>query len=307
MKRVAPALLVLALFTCRGPVQPQPLYARGREAIQRGETQAAEQIAREGQVHFGAQPYWRELFAILEAESVVRADSACARRILQQTTATGAPLPAARRLIALAMIQKSKEEADETYLKADALAARAVPELWPEIAMRRAALRGDGALAQQAISAAAAANQTWVLAAAYHTLGYIETQKQQWPQAIDHYKLSVKYAQAAGAKRNEASSRANLGWCYRELGDFDRALENLGPALSLAERESDDFLEHLALVHTAEVYVRRLELDQALSYANRALVVAQRLGTPKQLANSFHQLSHIEFELGHYEAAAMWN
>src|SRR4029077_2563666 len=44
---------------------------------------------------------------------------------------------------------------------------------------------------------------------------------------------------------------------------------------------------------------------------NKGLVVATtskstELG-PKQLANSFHQLSHIEFELGHYEAAAMWN
>jgi CHAT domain-containing protein len=310
MKRVAPALLVLALFTCRGPAQPQPLYARGREAIQRGETQAAEQIAREGQVRFGAQPYWRELFAILEAESVVRADSACARRILQQTPATGAPLPAARRLIALAMTQKGKE-ADQTYLKADALAARAVPELRPEIAMRRAVPSGDSALAQQAISAAAAANQTWVLAAAYSILGRSESQKQQWPQAIEHYKLGVKYAQAAGSKRVEISSRVNLGWCYRELGDFDQALENLGPALSLAERESDDFHEHMALVLIAEIYVRRLELDRALAYANKALAVATtskstELG-PKQLANSFHQLSHIEFELGHYEAAAMWN
>src|SRR2546423_1769305 len=149
MKRRAAALLLLAVVVAcdapkersvalvPAPVPPETLYKRGRDAVQREDWDAAEPVAAEGRTRFAAQPYWNELFALLEAEcDVGRKDFAHALKILEQTPATDAPLPALRRLMVRAGTSKPKE-ANETYLAADALAARAIPEARPEIASRR--------------------------------------------------------------------------------------------------------------------------------------------------------------------------
>jgi hypothetical protein len=192
MRRLAAALLLLTAASCRR-VQPEALYAQGREAMVRGDLKAAEQIARDGERRFAAKPEWHELFAILEAESVVRTDSVHARTILKQTPATGAPMPAIRRLMTQAALQP--KEANELYANADALAARAVPQLRPEIAIRRILLfdRDIDAIAcgQQAIKGAAALDQKWVIAASHNFLGTIEARKGRWAGAIGHYGMAL--------------------------------------------------------------------------------------------------------------------
>src|SRR5205823_14520871 len=100
MRRGAAALLLLGVVVCHArkeqsiapvPVQPQALYAQGREALQSGEDKVAERIAHDGQRRFAAQAQWRELFAILEAESIVRNDISGAIAILERTSVTGTP------------------------------------------------------------------------------------------------------------------------------------------------------------------------------------------------------------------------
>src|ERR1043165_2976944 len=81
MKRFWSALLLVAAAASCCREQPEALYKQGREALQRGEMKDAERIAQKGERCFAAQPYWRELFAILEPESVVRTDSARALRV----------------------------------------------------------------------------------------------------------------------------------------------------------------------------------------------------------------------------------
>src|SRR5207247_9130419 len=77
------------------------------------------------------------------------------------------------------------------------------------------------------------------------------------------------------------------------------------------ERKSPPFYQHMALVHMADVYVRRSENDKALPYATKAWSIARKVGAKqlgaKQLANSCFQLGQIELELGHYVAAKQWN
>jgi CHAT domain-containing protein len=307
MKRTAAALLVLGLLTCHR-VRPDSLYAHGRQEIEWNNTAAAEQIALQGQTRFASDPYWHELFAILEAESVARTDSARAKKILQEMPATGAPLPSVRRAIVDAKMQRR----DDVFLKADALAARMAPELRPEIAMLRASLffnrdkLAAERCAREAIGGAFPRRQWWVLACAYSILGSIAHGQQHWPEAIGYHSRSLTFAQAARYTRGEMTARVNLGWCYKELGNFDQALENLGPALILAEKGSDRINTQKVLTHIADIYDRRLEPNEALKYAHRALDIACELGNQKELANSYHQLSQIELDLGHDRAAAEW-
>src|ERR1043165_3707343 len=99
MKRFWSALLLVAAAASCCREQPEALYKQGREALQRGEMKDAERIAQKGERCFAAQPYWRELFAILEAESVVRTDSARAQDILARLPALSAPPPSVRQLM----------------------------------------------------------------------------------------------------------------------------------------------------------------------------------------------------------------
>jgi len=144
MRHGAVALLLLAAVACHArkerssaPVSPQALYTRGWEALLRCEDKAAQQIAADGQRRFAADPQQREIFSVLEAEAVVRKDPKRAVAILAATTATGERRAAVRRLIVLAATQ-DPATANQTLLQADALAARVLPELRPEIGAQRA-------------------------------------------------------------------------------------------------------------------------------------------------------------------------
>ena len=292
----AAALLLLCALACQAgkeqSIAPETLYASGREALQHDDFAAAEKIAQEGQTKFAAQRYWREMFAILEAEAApTRAQS-----ILKRTPATGLPVPKVRRLIVGA------DRSDDAYRAADALAAQVAPELRAEIAMRRIPYAKDWrGCADEAIRTA---KQPWLLARAYWLLAYKEGGASQWTPAIEHSTLAVKYARASQAKRTEFGALAVLGWCYLQVGDLDQAMANLRPVAAQTAFPSP---EHTALVQLAELYVRRTEYDKAVPYATKALAVARQMNTPKDLANSFHQLTRLEFELGHYEAAKRWN
>jgi len=93
------------------------------------------------------------------------------------------------------------------------------------------------------------------------------------------------------------------GWCYLQIGNLEQARDDFTPA---AAQQTMPEHQHRALVNLGEIFVRRLEFDKALPYAQRGLAVAEELGTPKELANSYQQLGQIELELGHYDAAKEW-
>lgn len=286
------------------------LYTSGWEALLRGQDKAAQQIAGEGQRRFAAQPQWRELFSVLEAEAVVRKDPKLAAAILARTPPTGVPRAAVRRLIALAATQDAAT-ANQTLLEADALAARVMPELRGEIEARRASTlstlrKNDEAeqCAREAIDAATVTKQTYALALAYFSLGGIENNQRRWPQAIEHCSLAAKYAHDSRSTRTEMAALAKAGWCYLQIGNFEQAQDNFTP---VAAQDAIPESQLTALVLLGDIFVRRLEFDKALPYALRAKAVAEKLGTDKELANSYHQVGQIELELGHYDAARTWN
>jgi len=313
MRRGAAALLLLAVVACHvrkeqssAPVSPQSLYTRGWEALLRGDDKAAQQIAAEGRTRFAAQPQWRELFSVLEAEAVFRKDPKRAAAILARTPATATPRAAVRRSIVLAAMQ-NPSTANQTLLEADALAARVMPELRGEIGAWRAysLIRGRRQpeaeqCAREAIRAATAARQTYAVALAYLYLGAAESDHSQ---AIEHFNLAAKYAHDCRFTRVEMSALTQAGWRYLQLGNLEQARDKFTP---VAAQSSLPEPEHTAVVQLAEIFVRRLEFDKALPYARRALVIAETLGTPKELANSYQQLGQIELELGHYDAAKNW-
>lgn len=271
MRRGAAVLLLLAVVACHArKEQPQALYDEGWAALLRGDDNAAQQIARDGQTRFAAQPRWYELFAVLEAEAVVWKNKGRALAILEQTPPTNNRRAAVRRLIVLGCTQKP-QQALQTFLQADALAARDAPELRQEI------------LAQRELR-----------------LGRLEN---TWPKAIEHSTLAAKYARVAHTPRIELMALNMTGWGYLQLGDLERAKSHF----TIVEgHDAFPQQQHTALVQLGEIYVRRLEFDKALPYARRALAVAVKLGTPKELANCYQQIGQIEFELGHYDGATVW-
>ena len=315
------ALLLLTVVACSAPKDERPpapatadvLYSQGRRAFESADYATAKAIARDGRKRFAAQRSWNELFAVLEAECVVRDDPPAALAILKQAPETDDPLPSIRRLTVLAATQKPAE-ANATYLKADELAARVLPSSRPEIAWRRIwplfvldNKREARIAAKQAIDGAAAYQQPWVLAGAYGTLAGIESTESRWDDAIKHYTVARRYAQQARSKALELAATANLGWCQLESGEFDGAIETLKPALQSAHAQQSNYYEHMSAVQLAEAYNRRLEINEALPYAEIGLNVAQRWKNSKALANSYHQLASFEVERRNYAAASAWN
>jgi len=302
MRLRASALLVLAVVACHAckeeqrtaPKPPPPLpadalYARGRKAMQEGDTAAAERFAHEGEKRFAAQPVWRELFAILDAESNREHAG-----VLQHTPQTRAALPAIRRHLL-----------SGRYDDADALASHVLPELRPEIAVARGrslARAGQWPEAERYTQLAIGdAKNPALQASAYGQLGYIAMKQQQWPRAIDGFTTTIQYARAAQMPTLEMKAMANRGYCRLKVGDYDEAIKDLRPA---AEQSAEHRYQGMALIHIADIYIRRQEFDTATPYAEKALRIAN---DRQQIADSSLELCNIEFEHGNYDAAKAWH
>lgn len=267
-------LLLLACVACHArkeqnvaPETAEQLYARGRAAVRAGDVVMARNLAQQGVARFGAQAHWRELFTILDADAHPRNER---ERILEKVPSTGDHEASVRRLLIAANAQK----ADVKYVAADAMAIRVFPALRPEIAAWR-----------------------------YLDLANAAKAEKKYPNALDYFDRSARYAHAAQMSFIEIPAKSNAGWLSIELGDLDRAKSYLTP---VAEQNVQPGPQHTALVNLADIYVRRLEYDKALPYVQRARAVAEKLKNAKALANSYMQIGQIELELGHYKEAELW-
>jgi CHAT domain-containing protein len=318
IRRAAVALLLLAAAASHQregqSAGPAVLYEQGRAAAARFDYRAAQRIAIDGERRFASQPPWRELFAVLEAEAIVKNDPRRALRILEETPKTGASHAAIRRLMVSAAAAPKAADANALYLKADALAAQFAPQLRPEIAARRLTVllplektQDIDLCVKQALDGANAFHQPWVRFLTYIQLGDAASKQTHWPEAIRRYDAALESARAARSKQLEYMALAKLGWCYDETSEFDAAIAAVKPALLAAQAQADDYWTFVTANRLANVYLRRLEYGTASSFAWTAFRAAQRSQVASALANSYHQLACLAIERGKYAEAKTWN
>lgn len=106
--------------------------------------------------------------------------------------------------------------------------------------------------------------------------------------AIGWYEQALAVAQQAGARVLAATMHSELGWCYYNLNDDDKALE-------LFRLSETVFLEVGAL---GNIFVRREEYPTAITYFQRALELATKNEDRISMMKWLNNLSAVFAKLG---------
>ena len=319
MKLRAITLLLFAfVFTDakQRSVAPSAVYDKARLAMWQGDYDRALSLARDGRA-LTAQPEWRELFSIIEAEVLGRRAPKDALALLDRIPPSANREAAVRRLIARAYALSNanrQQEAEGAYARADAVAKRLKPELRPEVALNRItpAFRQNDytraeQLADEAMAGARAQQQPFVLVNAIVMLGTIEMNREQWERAQQHFAEGAPLARAIGAHFTESVIIGNVGWCYQQLGDLDEAKDRFAEAEAYAEAHDVLRVQPTWLANIANVYVARRQFAEALPFAERSVAAARKLNDRQKLATSLSNLAQVHIELGRLDSAARTN
>jgi serine/threonine protein kinase/tetratricopeptide (TPR) repeat protein len=104
--------------------------------------------------------------------------------------------------------------------------------------------------------------------------------------------------EGAGDHRNACAVRANLGFIFAELGDFESAEEALRAALAGAERMGLAELSSVAMQHLGYVLASRGQLDGARLHEERAIEAFHRAGDRRMEGLSRAYLARISLLAG---------
>jgi CHAT domain-containing protein/Tfp pilus assembly protein PilF len=318
--RATPLLLLALVVTSAGREggAPDTLCAEARLAFDRGDLRRAIEMAGYGQRRFGRDVKWNELFAIVAADALTKADKPTkALELLARTAASGDPEAAVRRRMArgLALTSTQSPEADAEFARAYRLAQRIMPSLRAEILVRSTGplfWRDDSAgalqrIAQEALDLTDRAQQPYVFANALGMRAIAFMRGSQYQQAIEHFGPAMRFAQTIGAKGTLSKIIGNFGWSYYQLGDSQQALERFEQALRGAVEQGDLGPQSTWLADIARVHITEQRFDKALPFAERSVAVARKYGEPRRLGRALSNLAQVEIELARFERAQTHN
>jgi CHAT domain-containing protein/Flp pilus assembly protein TadD len=287
------------------------LYREARLAFDSGELDHAMALGKEGRRQFGEDEKWRELFTIVIAESLSRnnkIDEAVAE--LRHAPRSGDPEAAVRLLMAYGYVRDGEAQ----YARADALAAKDMPSLQPEIAVRRAgpAMWKNDAdamerFAREALQRVNPVEQPFVYVNARVMVASAAMKRGDYQQAIEGFRSALRLAHVVGAKGTASTVVGNLGFAYMQLGDADEALANYEEALRVARQQGNIAVQITWLANIANVFIAQQRPADALTYGQESVAVATALGDEQRLALALNNLAQVEIELGRYADARNHN
>jgi len=196
-------------------------------------------------------------------------------------------------------------EANQYLVEAETSAKAQHPELLGEIALRRGTVRfyegnweESEAAYQQSLQIARQSQDQFLEAAALEGLGVVATRKEHYDAAIDWSRSASRLAESLGAERLYAEAVGNMAWCYRELGDFENALELYKRAEEVSARVGALNGQIFWLTGIENVYYQQHNYPAALGVLTRALELARRQDNKRTLTEYLNDFSEIELETG---------
>ena len=133
-------------------------------------------------------------------------------------------------------------------------------------------------------------------------LGFLDLRRFHYDEALQWYARARDLAERKGMKRALELATFNLGAAYLELGDLDKAIENLDEAAKVAEQLQDRVYQVAELNLLGEAWSRSGDLDKAAEYYQKA----RKLGNPDRdrwLASVLDDLSRLALRKGDLAAA----
>jgi CHAT domain-containing protein len=312
LRAVVPLLVALVFTGARQQsTAPEQVYAEARLAFDRGDHPRAIELGKEGRRQFGNSEKWRELFTIVIAESLNKNKGRIAAGAELASVQPSGDTEAA---IRLRMARGYISNDDEPYAKADALAAKLMPSLRPEIAVRRAApamakddYEAMERFARLALDGLNPVEQPILYVNARTMWACAAMKRLDYQEAIERFLTAKHMARAVGATGTASTVVGNLGFIYLKLGDAEEAIDSFEEALRVARQQGNSAVQVTWLANMAAVYTTQQQTDEALRYAEESVRVARTLRDNKRLALALNNLAQVKIDLERYGDARQSN
>ena len=144
------------------------------------------------------------------------------------------------------------------------------------------------------------------IAVAYHQLGMIAQERQQFDRAEQWYRKALEIYERLGLERDAADDYHQLGMIAQERRQFDRAEEWYRKALEIFERPGLERDAASAYHQLGNVCCLRQQFDRAEQWYRKALEIYERLGLERDAVDEYHQLGIIAQERRQFDRAEEW-
>jgi len=136
-------------------------------------------------------------------------------------------------------------------------------------------------------------------------LGILEDNRGRAAEALKHFEVALAQAQTLGLSDVETNLLENLGIAHNHLKDFERAESYLEKARGRIEAAHPVNVNRLAFVQNnlASTIRKRGQPDRALTFAMKAVQVADSSGDTNLKAATYDTVAMIHVDLGQYGLA----
>jgi tetratricopeptide (TPR) repeat protein len=114
-----------------------------------------------------------------------------------------------------------------------------------------------------------------------------------WEGALGALKQAAKVFEQVGTPADIAGTLNNIGYIYQQQGELEQALRYYERTLILDEQVGDPASIATTLNNIGYVYDAQGELEQALRYYERALTFYEQVGNPASIATILNNIAYV--------------
>jgi CHAT domain-containing protein len=305
----------------RKPIQSNDaLYKESETSFRKGDIRIALDRAEAGLRRCGTSSEWCWQFRLLKAESLMAlGQSKTAFDLLEEArNPPSRDLEARRRmdegwaLYSTSNLSRASKLLEEAHALAEGSGSQL---LVAEVELRQAPLlqaarkfdEADATL-RHALELATRASDSYVQALATGNLGFLFlTSRFSCDEAIHWFERSLALSERIGAPALSAQTVGNLGSCYYQLGDFEKALASFAEAEAGFARVGNIRSRELWLGNSGSIFLEQGDFPEAVDRSKRALALARQVDDKLRSIEWLTNLAQAHVAMGQLDTAETYN
>ncbi len=161
---------------------------------------------------------------------------------------------------------------------------------------------------RHALELATRASDSYVQALATGNLGFLFlTSRFSCDEAIHWFERSLALSEHIGAPALSAQTVGNLGSCYYQLGDFEKALASFAEAEAGFARLGNIRSRELWLGNSGSIFLEQGDFPEAVDRSKRALALARQVDDKLRSIEWLTNLAQAHVAMGQLDTAETYN
>ena len=138
-------------------------------------------------------------------------------------------------------------------------------------------------------------------------LGKLLMDREIYDRAMSEFNTSLGKARSVQSLASEQMALGDLGWSDIQVGDFENAATVLTRAAEITAQINDVSDQELWLRDLGVLFYVQDNYNQAETYYQKSLALAQQLQAKNIIAINYHNLAQLELKRGHLDKAEDYN